>query len=80
MIRGGFSLICKRCTEANNKFLKSYDANKPTSYIIYLDANSLYGLSMMQLLPTETFLFASVKMIKKCFLFHLKSSFGYQNN
>ena len=40
-------------TEANNKFLKSYDANKLISYIIYLDANNLYGHSMAQLLPTE---------------------------
>ena len=40
-------------TEANNKFLKSYDANKHISYIIYLDANNLYGHSMTQLLPTE---------------------------
>ena len=30
-----------------------YDANKPTSYIIYLDANNIYEHSMMQLLPTE---------------------------
>ena len=35
------------------KFLKSYDSKKPTSYIIYLDSNKLYGHSMMQFLPTE---------------------------
>ena len=49
------SIICKGYAEANNIFLKSYDANKPTSYIIYLDANNLYGHSIMQLLPTEIF-------------------------
>ena len=52
-IRGGISMICKNYAEANNKFLKSYDANKCTWYIIYLDANNLYGHSMMQLLSTE---------------------------
>ena len=26
-------MICKGYAEANNKFLKSNDANKPTSYI-----------------------------------------------
>ena len=54
-IRGGISIICKGYAEANNTFLKSQDANKHTSYIIYLDANNLYGHSIMQLLPTEIF-------------------------
>ena len=47
-------MICRGLAEANNKFLKSYNANKPTSYIIYLDVNNLYGNSTMQLLATET--------------------------
>ena len=48
-VRGGKgSMICKEYARANNKFLKSNDVNKPTSYIIYLDANSLYEHSMMQ--------------------------------
>ena len=38
----------------SNKFLKSCDANKSTSYIMYLDANDLYGHSMMHHLPRET--------------------------
>ena len=46
-------MICKVHAEANSKFLKSYDDNKPTSYIIYIDPNNLYGHSMMQLLPTK---------------------------
>ena len=52
-IRVGIFMICKGYAEANNKFLKSYDAKKPTSYIIYLDTNNLYGHSMIQLLPTN---------------------------
>ena len=40
-------MICKGYIEANNKFLKSYDANKPTLYIIYLDTNNLYRHSMI---------------------------------
>ena len=46
-------MICKGFAEASNKFLKSYDANKPTSHIIYLDANNFYGHSIMELLATE---------------------------
>ena len=52
-IKGGISMICKGYAEANNKFLKSYNANKPIPYIICLDANNLYGHTMMQILPTE---------------------------
>ena len=46
-------MIFKGYTGANNKFLESCDANKPTSYIMYLDANNLHRLSMMLLLPIE---------------------------
>ena len=53
LIRVGVSMICKGYAEANIKFMKSYDSNKPTSYIVYLDANNLYGHSMMKLLSTE---------------------------
>ena len=52
-IRDGVSMIFKGYTGANNKFLESCDANKPTSYIMYLDANNLHRLSMMLLLPIE---------------------------
>ena len=48
-----FLWFFKGYAEANKEFFKSYDANKPTSYIIYLDANNLNGHSMMRLLLTE---------------------------
>ena len=53
MTRGGIFMICKGSAEADNKFLKTCNANKATSYIIYLDADKSYGHIMMQLLPTE---------------------------
>ena len=52
-IKGGIFMIYKDYSEANKKFLKLYDANMFTSYIIYLDVNNLYGHSMMQLLLTQ---------------------------
>ena len=52
-IKSGISMICKDYAEFNNEFLKLCDASKPTSYIIYFHANSFFGYSMMQLLPTE---------------------------
>ena len=45
-IRGGISMIVNKYSKANNKYLKSYDKNKPSTYIIYLDANNLYGWAM----------------------------------
>ena len=37
------SITFKEYAETSNKFSKSYYAKKPTSYIIYLEANDLYA-------------------------------------
>ncbi|CAH3147210.1 unnamed protein product, partial [Porites lobata] len=54
-IRGGISHISKRYAEANNKYMKSFDTQKTSTYIQYLDANNLYGWAMSQNLPTHGF-------------------------
>ena len=54
-IRGGISHISKRYAEANNKYMKSFDTQKPSTFIQYLDANNLYGWAMSQNLPTHGF-------------------------
>ena len=50
-MRGGISYIAKRFSKANNKYMQSYDDKKPNKYIIYLDANNLYGWAMSQWSP-----------------------------
>ena len=50
-LRGGMSVITHREAVANNKCMSSYDPDKPSQYITYLDANSLYSWSMNQYLP-----------------------------
>ena len=54
-IRGGITHISKRYSKANNKYMKSYNSEKKSKFIQYLDANNLYGWAMTQNLPTHGF-------------------------
>ena len=42
-IGGGICHVIHRYAKANNKYLKYYDKNKESSYLMYLDTKSLYG-------------------------------------
>ena len=54
-LRGGISMASKRYAKANNPIVEGHDPDKPTTYIMYLDANNLYGWAMSQALPTGGF-------------------------
>ena len=66
-MRGGISVISNRYARANNPYLKTedYDSAQPHSYILYLDANNLYGWAMSQRLPVGGFRFLSDDEISK---------------
>ena len=64
-MRGGISYIANRYGKANNKYMKEYNVNKPSNYIMYLDANNLYGWAMSQYLPTSNFKWLTQKQIDK---------------
>ena len=64
-MRGGISYIANRYGKANNKYMKSYDENTPSKYVMYLDANNLYGWAMSQYLPTGGFKWMKEKQINK---------------
>ena len=49
-MHGGISYIEKRYCRENNKYVKGYDASSDNSFIMYFDANNLYGWAMMQYL------------------------------
>ena len=56
-IRGGVSVCSHRYAKANNVHVPDFDPNKDTSYLVYLDANNLYGWAMSQALPLCDFKF-----------------------
>ena len=64
-MRGGISYIANRYGKANNKYMKNYDEKAPSKYIMYLDANNLYGWAMSQYLPTGNFKWLSPNQIEK---------------
>ena len=64
-MRRGVSYIANRYGKANNKYMEEYDGNVPSKYIMYLDANSLYGWAMSQYLPTGNFRWMKDKEINK---------------
>ena len=54
-IRGG---ICNKehsYAEPNNKYMKNYDKNKESLFLMYVDANNLYGWAMSKKLPVDGF-------------------------
>ena len=64
-MRGGVPYIANRYGTANNKYMKKYNKKAPSKYIMYLDANNLYGWAMSQYLPTGNFKWMTNKEISK---------------
>ena len=56
-IRGGICTAICYYAEANNKYMKNYDSTKKSIYLMYVDANNLYGYAMSQKLPIKSFKF-----------------------
>ena len=54
-IRGGICNKVQGYAEANNKYMKNYDKNKESSFLMYVDANNLYGWTMSKKLPVDGF-------------------------
>ena len=62
-MRGGISYIAKRYSRANTKYMKDYDNTKENTFIMYFNANNLYGWAMIQYLPSGGFKWLLIKKL-----------------
>ena len=74
-MRGGMYHAIHRYAKANNKYMKNYDKNIISSYLMYLNASNLYGWAISQKLPVNGF-----KWIKKLSEFNEDFIKGYDEN
>ena len=54
-LRGEISMITNRFSKANNSYVPDYDPTQENSYVMYFDANNLYGWGKSKSLPTCEF-------------------------
>ena len=54
-IRGGMCNVVCKYVKANNKYMKTYDKTKESIFLMYVDANNLYGWAMCEKLPIDSF-------------------------
>ena len=57
-------MITNKHAVANNPLVEDFDASKPTNYLMYLDANNLYGWAMSQKLPEKEFDWMTEQQLK----------------
>ena len=60
---------------ANNKYMKNYDKKFESTYLMYVDANNLYGWAMSQKRPVNGF-----KWVKNLSTFNERFIKSYNEN
>ncbi|XP_061193783.1 uncharacterized protein LOC133202021 [Saccostrea echinata] len=78
-LRGGISMISQRYAKANNPYVEDYNHSQPNNYLMYLDANNLYGWSMSQALTSHGFRWLSKEEINSFDIQNISEDFkeGY---
>ena len=74
-IWSGISHAIYRYVKTNNRYMKNYDKNTTSSYLIHLDANNLFGWAMSPKLPLNDF-----KWVKKLSKFDESFIKSYDEN
>ena len=74
-IREGICYAIQRYAKANNKYMKNYVKNIKSSYLMYLEANNLYGRAMSQRLPASSF-----ELMEQLFDFDVRFVKNYDKN
>ena len=54
-IRSAISKAIHRYAKANNKYMKNFNKDMLSSFLMYLDANNLYGWAICKKLPVREF-------------------------
>ncbi|GFS87974.1 uncharacterized protein TNCV_5126241 [Trichonephila clavipes] len=57
-VRGGISQCCNRYAIANNRYMSNFNPDDQLKYLMYLDANNLYGYAMNTYLPLKDFVWS----------------------
>ena len=73
--RDGICQAIHRLAKANNKYMKNYNKDVKSSYLMYLDANNLYRWAMSQKLPVSGY-----KLVKKLSRFNEIFIKNYKEN
>ena len=66
-IRGGISIISNRYGKANNKYMKDFNKKELSIFLMYVDANNLYGVGMSEKLPIHSFKWMTNQEIENLF-------------
>ncbi|GFT91972.1 uncharacterized protein TNCV_125021 [Trichonephila clavipes] len=57
-VRGGISQCCNRYAIANSRYISNFNPDDEIKYLMYLDANNLYGYAMSKYLPLKDFVWS----------------------
>ena len=75
MVEKGICQVIQRHAKVNNKYMKNYNKDIISSYLMYLDVNNLYGWEMSQKLPVNSF-----KWVKNLSRFNERFIKNYNEN